>query len=710
MSDGEHNNDSLRRWLADDLFVLNTVFLVAASSLAIALTSCLWHHIHPEPPTVDQQHPDNAPSIFSAALSSLHSSVARIAPSTTQGQSFSVPPSGPAAEQKDPKSTRSKERRRRGKDPFRDMLKGGKKSKALLKAVKDTDRPPPSADTLSNSSAPGNDTSSSTSRSQSPEPVRDILDLDHRAPHLDADSADGSVGNIASNGDKSPTSAIASSSDISDNSSSDACSRADAVRLHSVTPDSMSAADTQVNVSSASTVIGHASEEAPSSPPISAACTDIRTPQPRNSQAAFTSESCAKLVRARTRLRMSRIDPSIKSPRLSSPLPDTVAGSFPFIHSNVTCPSLSVISSTHSTDGAGPSTPTHSRGSTPPRSSSPSEDSGHGERNAQPLDRSAASAQIQLASMHGALEGARLREEQLRVEAEQASKERDELRWRWNEDAGLWRRREAELQAQIHYLIQQVQAYVAVASFQAQQASNPGFPCSTSPHTHSSPLLHPSPLISFPLPPAVQTQNSASAPAHVQALLASAPMLTPHPPGFVAPASGGLYPGTDPGMSPLLWSGLGLCVPKRDARHGGRRTPDSSASGSSSRGRQRRRRGENVKSASDESSLGDWDGMEDGSGDEDPWEEEEEDIFRNNALADAILKRPESIRGLSGNVGKRSGMGQVLGSGRPPVHGMSGAGERKDALNDPELEKHSFISPVVDASAVRTAADAFDRQ
>lgn len=47
--------------------------------------------------------------------------------------------------------------------------------------------------------------------------------------------------------------------------------------------------------------------------------------------------------------------------------------------------------------------------------------------------------------MHGALEAARLREEQLRVEAEQASKERDELRWRWNEDAGLWRRREAEV-------------------------------------------------------------------------------------------------------------------------------------------------------------------------------------------------------------------------------------------------------------------------
>lgn len=71
--------------------------------------------------------------------------------------------------------------------------------------------------------------------------------------------------------------------------------------------------------------------------------------------------------------------------------------------------------------------------------------------------------------------------------------------------------------------------------------------------------------------------------------------------------------------------------------------------------------------------------MEDGSGDEDGWEEEE-DIFRNNALADAILKRPESIRSLSGSVRKRSGMG------RGGVHGT----ERMDALKDPALEEHGL--------------------
>ena len=219
--------------------------------------------------------------------------------------------------------------------------------------------------------------------------------------------------------------------------------------------------------------------------------------------------------------------------------------------------------------------------------------------------------------------------------------------------------------------MQQLQAYAAVASFQAQQASS-AFPSPISPHPHSSPRMQQHPLASFPLPPPIQPQNSASPPAHVQALLASAPMLTSHPSGFSAP-SGGLYPGAGFGMSPLLWSGLGLCVPNRDARQGGRWTPDSSASGSSSRGRRRRRRSENAKSASDESSLGDCDGMENGSGDEDTWDEEE-DIFRNNVLADAILKRPESIRKLS-NVGKRSGR-------RLPMHGGA-VEERMDALKDP---------------------------
>lgn len=289
---------------------------------------------------------------------------------------------------------------------------------------------------------------------------------------------------------------------------------------------------------------------------------------------------------------------------------------------------------------------TNSRESTPPprTPSDPSYDTQH-------LHPGVAAAQTQLASMRDALEAARLREEKLRVEAEQANKERDELCWRWNEDAGVWRRREAEVrlgafiavysptqtlqfQAQIHHLMQQVQAYAAAASF-----SSSGFSSPTSPT-----LPHPA-LAPFPLPPAMHAQNSASPPAHVQALLTCAPMLS-HAPGFAGPG----FPGAGQGMSPLLWSGMGL-LSNLDAR----RAPDSTRGWT--RGRRRQRAD---KSASDESSL---DGV-DGS-DEDVWEEDEEE-FRNNALADAILKRPESIRDLS--VRKRMG-----GRGNPLASPLASA-------------------------------------
>ena len=55
------------------------------------------------------------------------------------------------------------------------------------------------------------------------------------------------------------------------------------------------------------------------------------------------------------------------------------------------------------------------------------------------------SAQTQLASMRGALEAARLREEKARTEAECMAKENEELKWRWNEDVMAWRRRESEV-------------------------------------------------------------------------------------------------------------------------------------------------------------------------------------------------------------------------------------------------------------------------
>lgn len=55
------------------------------------------------------------------------------------------------------------------------------------------------------------------------------------------------------------------------------------------------------------------------------------------------------------------------------------------------------------------------------------------------------SAQTQLASLRGALEAARLREEKARQDVDRLSRECADLRWRWGEDAGRWSKREIEV-------------------------------------------------------------------------------------------------------------------------------------------------------------------------------------------------------------------------------------------------------------------------
>ncbi|KAG1852848.1 hypothetical protein DFJ58DRAFT_841746 [Suillus subalutaceus] len=131
--------------------------------------------------------------------------------------------------------------------------------------------------------------------------------------------------------------------------------------------------------------------------------------------------------------------------------------------------------------------------------------------------------------MRGALEAARLREEKTRADAERVEKENEELKWRWNEDTMAWRRREGELQAQVHHLMQQLQAaYSVLTTLQSQaqaqaQAQSPS--SSYSSPSSPSPRLQPhSPNISHNgLPP----NFSHNPPAHVQALLASSYHLPP---------------------------------------------------------------------------------------------------------------------------------------------------------------------------------------
>jgi hypothetical protein len=56
------------------------------------------------------------------------------------------------------------------------------------------------------------------------------------------------------------------------------------------------------------------------------------------------------------------------------------------------------------------------------------------------------SAQTEIASLRGALKAARLREEKSRAEAERRAKDYDALSWRWTEERTRWHRREAEVE------------------------------------------------------------------------------------------------------------------------------------------------------------------------------------------------------------------------------------------------------------------------
>ncbi|KAH9475956.1 hypothetical protein JR316_0011521 [Psilocybe cubensis] len=137
-----------------------------------------------------------------------------------------------------------------------------------------------------------------------------------------------------------------------------------------------------------------------------------------------------------------------------------------------------------------PPTPSHNNSTPPPHPSSSSSSSprlGHTSLNS-PTSHSASngssmpalSTQTQLASLRGALEAARLREEKNKQEIERYAKEMEILKW----ENVNWRRGEVELQAHIRHLTHQLQSYAAlyasVAPQLPQQQQQPQQPNGTS--------------------------------------------------------------------------------------------------------------------------------------------------------------------------------------------------------------------------------------
>ncbi|CAK5265099.1 unnamed protein product [Mycena citricolor] len=229
--------------------------------------------------------------------------------------------------------------------------------------------------------------------------------------------------------------------------------------------------------------------------------------------------------------------------------------------------------------------------------------------------------QTQLASMRGALEAARLREEKARSELERYSKDMEIMRWENN----AWRRREAEMQAQISHMMHQLQGYAAMFAAPGQ-----------APHTSSTPASPPLPAASgypMPFPPAMYPFYPYPHPHQHQPQPGSLPnaqqqqmfsMSFPRPASSVSGSSGGSS-GSGSGSPDLVGSPASFSRGRRRTRT---QTADARLGGGEEGGVD----GDHLET--DEMVLGEMD--DDG--------HEEEDSGFSEMLADAILKRPESIR------------------------------------------------------------------
>ncbi|KAG6902443.1 hypothetical protein C0995_016622 [Termitomyces sp. Mi166 len=346
--------------------------------------------------------------------------------------------------------------------------------------------------------------------------------------------------------------------------------------------------------------------------------------------------------------------------------------------------------------------------------------------------------QTQLASMRGALEAARMREERL-------GKEVEALRW----EGGRARRREGELQAQIHHLMNQLQVYAAMLS--GQVSPHP----LSHPHQHQHP--HPHQHQHIPAPPSTNGTNgvppSPSINVNGYATAFSPPSSNPHSPppphphphlhipsvqaqmllntivpsptmgfhghthsphassfyGAMVAGGGGVYPGSPMqaspwsmfspvagvgggpggvgGGGPVVGTGEGSGSGGEETESVGSESPDLDGEGAGAGGAERERGRRRTRTAGGR--LGGWE-LEEGDGwvgneersglemegkerIEDREGEDEEGL--NEVLADAILKRPGSIRGLSR-------LGKVKG----------GAEKEKEKERESPLEEFRFPS------------------
>ncbi|KAJ7156999.1 hypothetical protein C8R43DRAFT_411694 [Mycena crocata] len=580
---------------------------------------------------------------------------------------------------KDAKNARSKERRRRGKDPLKEILKGGKKLKMLTVDRDDTGSstsastsPLPQIPESGSSQRSASISTSSRSVSSSTASSAAAAGL-HMSELTGLDSEDGDATPAMSrrkpNGRAHDANEPSSAAFDADNTLRDISeipeppiisisSSSSASTLTSLTTPATSPSDSPSDKSSSgSTVLPQPSQ---SYPQYHAPSDGMASPWDWDGQGPSSSDATyRKPPRFRSKSRGSPIPPSISMPFASTsssayspqqPSSSSISSddiTFPTL--NAIPPPTSALEPSRPIIGVNGSSGTPRRVGTPRRTPTP----GSGGNTPPP----SLNTQTQIASLRGALEAARMREEKAKADLDRYAKDFEMMRWENN----TWRRRELELQAQIHHLMHQLQTYAALFASSMSpppsaqphlQVPNGGSPSSANGHGPPSPngypgMFSPTGMLS---PVAINGQPFFAYPA-----------AQPPPPQNQQPnLFSMLFPLPTPSQNGASGSGPPSSVSEsaESSLGSGSGSPDLVGSPTPfDRGRRRTRTQTaearlGMAGGAWEGEMGEgWVGVEaqdeehEGDAeDDDEGEYGEDDGGFSEVLADAILKRPESIR------------------------------------------------------------------
>lgn len=441
-------------WLQND----NTVLISALAAITVATSSVLLWRCQRSILLQETAHPP-APSTLRTTFTSLRLS-SFSSPMNEDMHMEAVPEQAPqdvaqqgGEQSAKEKASRSKERRRRGKGPFKEFSKGGKRYKELLRQLNRPSVVSNEESTIATSEqgCPRQDERPLQTDESPSVQTSDSSRPDEFAPNQLSTMHNPPMPSTAKSPGETVNPLLADTSDATANAiegREDKCLSPQPTRV--ILPDT-SPAFREYHTSSLDASSQASLEPLPasasscgSSSLTEASCSSSNMPSRKSQkrshtrttsyswdwdgQSSFYHDPPPRFVGARTTNIQRGSNSPIYSPVTFS-LPDT-----PLSLSGISI-SSSIQSSTPCDDATSPASA--------PRVGTRHPHIPHLPPTPPPIS---VSAQTQIASLRGALEAARLREEKSRVEAERRAKDYDALNWRWTEERTRWHRREAEVQ------------------------------------------------------------------------------------------------------------------------------------------------------------------------------------------------------------------------------------------------------------------------